>query len=447
MSAIVDRVVENTPQSQGNRRANWARWGWLVTTLTLAAALVLGAWVNYRGVVAAVATLNRGQADLLEYTLREVTHPGGREVDVEKLQTFLDEHRSSGLRFVAVVDPVGRVVFSAGEPASPLTARPSEEAAMSHPLISVGGRIRAIFPRPPLPGDRKDPAERRSGVARESGPPPRFSYVNVLEFEPVAAGLVARAERTFLLAGVGAAILTLAAVLFWRTSQRYENARLRIEEQRRLSVLGEMSAVLAHEIRNPLASLKGHAQLLLERLPKDSFEGRKADRVVEEAKRLEVLTSDLLDFARSGPMDLRPVDPVGLLRAAAADFPQTMIAIDGKQAPDRWLLDERRFRDAVLVNLLRNALQASPADRPPEGRVLLENGGLVFTIRDFGPGLPAGEEERIFDPFFTTRTTGTGLGLPLARRIVELHGGRIVAANAQGAGAVFRIELPRQDAS
>ena len=99
----------------------------------------------------------------------------------------------------------------------------------------------------------------------------------------------------------------------------------------------------------------------------------------------------------------------------------------------------------MLVNLLRNAVQAVPADRPPQARVSIENGSLVFTIRDFGPGLPKENEGRVFDPFFTTRTTGTGLGLPVARRIVELHGGRIEAADAPGGGAVFQITLPLRE--
>ena len=106
---------------------------------------------------------------------------------------------------------------------------------------------------------------------------------------------------------------------------------------------------------------------------------------------------------------------------------------------------ERRFRQAVLVNLLRNAVQAAPQGPPPQALAALENGSLVFTIRDFGPGLPEGQEERIFDPFFTTRTTGTGLGLPVARRIVEMHGGHLHATNAPGGGALFRIELPRRE--
>ena len=446
MTAIVHPAVENTSSTRSKRRANWARWGWLATTLTLAAALVVGSWVNYRGVVAAVATLDRGQADLFEFTLREVTNPGGTDVDAEKLKTFLESHSAAGLRYVAIVDQNGRVVMSAGEPAAPLNVRPDDPDAASHPLIAVDGRVRALFPRPPLPGARDSQRFDRAGGDRRGGRSERRGFLQVLEFDPVAPGLVARAQRILALATIGAVVLTLAAVMFWQTSQRYEAARLRLEEQRRLTVLGEMSAVLAHEIRNPLASLKGHAQLLVERMPNDSADRRRAERVVDEAKRLEVLTTDLLDFARTGPMDLRPVDPVALVKSAAENFQQTAIAVDGATAPERWPLDERRFGHGVLENLLRNAVQASPPERPPEARVFMENGTLVFTIRDFGPGLPSGEEDRIFDPFFTTRTQGTGLGLPLARRIVELHGGHIAASNAPDSGAVFRIELPRREA-
>src|SRR5690606_35684729 len=102
--------------------------------------------------------------------------------------------------------------------------------------------------------------------------------------------LVTRASRSLALSVVSATLLTLAVLLFWRTSERYAAARVRMEEQRRLSVLGEMSAVLAHEIRNPLASLKGSAQLLAERLPEGSRNLQRADRIVTEAVRLEALT-------------------------------------------------------------------------------------------------------------------------------------------------------------
>jgi two-component system sensor histidine kinase HydH len=256
--------------------------------------------------------------------------------------------------------------------------------------------------------------------------------------------MMARAQGSLFVAGIVALVLMTAGFGFWRISQRIEATERRMEEHRRLTLLGEMSAVLAHEIRNPLASLKGHAQLLVERLDDGSAERRKAARVVEEATRLESLTSDLLDFARSGPMDLGVVDPGALLEASAAEVSEA-IEVDSSESPDHWRLDERRFRQAVLGNILRNAVQASPPDRPPRARVAMENGTLVFTVRDFGAGLPEGEAGQIFEPFFTTRATGTGLGLAVARRIVDLHGGRIAAANAPGGGAVFRVELPRRE--
>jgi len=424
--------------------ANRVRWIWLATTVSLAAALVVGSYVNYRGVVGAAATLNRGQADVLEIALRDASHSEAGPLTAAKLDTFVQAHRSAGLRFVAVLDTDGEVVLSAGQPTVPLADAPrlTESQVRLRPLVNVNGRVRASFLRPPAGPSfsRRSDAAGGASASRRRGPPP--SWFNILEFVPVATGLVGSAQRALILAWIGAGILTLATLLFWRTSRRYDAARVRLEEQRRLTVLGEMSAVLAHEIRNPLASLKGHAQLLAERLPENSLERRKAERVVDEAKRLEVLTNDLLDFARTGPMDLQPVDPAALLKACAADVANARIDVDTTQAPKSWMLDERRFCNAVLANLLRNAAQVSPPDKPPKARVYSESGELIFAVRDYGPGLPAGEEHRLFDPFFTTRTTGTGLGLAVARRIAELHGGRISAQNAEGGGALFRVELP-----
>src|SRR5690606_30493013 len=130
-----------------------------------------------------------------------------------------------------------------------------------------------------------------------------------------------------------------------------------------------------------------------------------------------------------------------LVRAAAEEVGAGEITIDARDAPERWPLDPARFHQ-VLTNLLRNAWQSSPAGRPPVARVACDGKELVISIRDYGPGLPAEARDRIFDPFFTTRTNGTGLGLPVARRIVELHGGRITAEDAPDGGAVFSIHLP-----
>jgi len=420
------------------RKGAWARWGWLITTLASGVAVIGSAWANNRSAHRAADDLVKGEAHTLRDAVLATNRPSGQgpRADFDSLVAAQSE---AGLRYAAWVNSDGTVVWFGGrrDPTAFEVPLPTGDPK----FVRLESRVRVYFPPP-----RMMPRTDREGPATGSAAPtPRQPPTIVMEFEPVvAAQMLGRALRSLIIAVVGALVLMGAGVGFWRLSQRIEASERRLEEQRRLTTLGEMSAVLAHEIRNPLASLKGHAQLLVERLLPNSAERRKADRVVDEATRLEMLSTDLLDFARTGPMDLRPINPVALLRASAAQVSEGAIGVDGQTAPERWLLDERRFGQAVLVNLLRNAVQASPPGRPPEARVMLEGGRLVFQIRDFGPGLPAGAEERIFDPFFTTRTTGTGLGLAVARRIVELHGGRIVAANALEGGALFRIELPRR---
>jgi two-component system sensor histidine kinase HydH len=238
--------------------------------------------------------------------------------------------------------------------------------------------------------------------------------------------------------------MMLVAAVSWGMSVRYERVRRRMEHERRLSLLGQMSAVMAHEIRNPLTSLKGHAQLLAESLETSSPSWRKADRIVRDASRLEALTSDLLDFVRSGPLDRSAVDPRALLKACAEDIDAEAFVLETENAPAAWRLDRTRVRQ-ILTNLLRNAQQASPeGSELPLVRLYVEDGLLVVTVRDHGEGLPKGEEERIFEPFFTTRSSGTGLGLAVARRIVELHGGTLEASNHPSGGAIFRLAIPAE---
>ena len=201
-----------------------------------------------------------------------------------------------------------------------------------------------------------------------------------------------------------------------------------------------MSAVLAHELRNPLASLKGHAQLLAEALP----EGRsrtKAERVVKEALRLEDLTSSLLAFVRTGTIHRQQTDPVAVVRAAAEEVDPRLIELDTQAAPATWSLDGARMQQ-VLSNLLRNAVQASPPGSPVFARIATEEKALLYEVRDVGSGIPPGQENVIFEPFHTGRPLGNGLGLAVARRVVELHGGSIRASNHPEGGALFRVRIP-----
>jgi two-component system sensor histidine kinase HydH len=200
-----------------------------------------------------------------------------------------------------------------------------------------------------------------------------------------------------------------------------------------------MSAVLAHEIRNPLASLKGHAQLLEESLPDGTRDRAKAGRVVREAVRIERLTTDLLAFVRSGTLAPRKADPRAVVRAAIESAGDSRVTLDDEGAPAEAPIDDERVRGA-LENLIRNAREAAP-EGAIEIRMTQDDGMLEIRVRDHGPGIRPGDEEKIFEPFHTTRVQGTGLGLAVSRRIAEAHEGSLTAANTAGGGAVFTMRL------
>ena len=412
----------------------------MAATLAMGASLVATSLLSYRSVVHASGLVSRAQGEAFVRTTFFLKRPGQETPDSSALATLLQEQAPDGLRYVGVFDPDGRPVAQAGsrlaEPALDLSVRADRDLLA---LRDLGGRIRMVAGPPPEPAGHDGGDRDRAG-----GPDRRRPRLTIaVEFEPlVARQLRAQAARTLGIGIVAAVGLMAVAVLFSRQLGRHEAAERRFEEQRRLAVLGEMSSVIAHELRNPLASLKGNAQLLAERLPADGRERKKAERIVLEAQRLETLSGDLLDFSRSGPIDRGDTDPAALLRTAAEPVDASRIVLSVDQAPPRFPLDAPRVRQA-LTNLLVNAVQASPDGVPATARVALEGDRLVFTVSDRGPGIPPGDLERIFEPFYTTRPTGTGLGLAVAQRIVQMHGGTVTAANHPGGGASFRVAIPR----
>ncbi len=433
----------------------WVRWGWLATTVALGAALVATAWVGRNRAIGAATTLNRGQSLVLFESIRQQARAMAEPPQPAELDTLLRQHQAAGLKYLAFFDSTGALLAAAGAPTLPITLpahRPPGPPAMEQ----VGSRVRLwgfaglAAPPPPETASAAGRTADGRGVVAPPVRPRRLSFV--MEFEPlVAERLAAEATNTFALSMLMAAALIAAALVFWRLSVRQEAIERRLEQQRRLGALGEMSAVLAHELRNPIASLKGNAQLLAERLGEGGGTGAanhskaslvdKASLVVSEARRLEALTSDLLDFARSGPMDLQPTDPAALLASCAEEVERGGFDLRAEGAPHAWPLDERRMRQA-LTNVLRNARQATAEGTRPEVAAGRTDGSLVITVRDFGPGVTPGDEKKIFSPFYTTRTTGTGLGLAVAQRVVEMHGGTIAASNHPDGGAVFRITIP-----
>lgn len=414
------------PPTDASRSLRRVRWAQVLVYVVLALALVGSAaqsWVGVQRVRAEVAT---GQGRRLMHLVGRGFF-GGRTPSAEQLARQVRRLDELGLRCVAVRGTPPLLAGDCRLDAAAVTRL--FDATPPGTLLALGPRVGMVGP-PPLRGRLR---RRAPSLA-----PPTLLVV----YEPAEANALARAVRRSLLVSLAAVVaLVFATVVLWRLTRRAEQLQAAAERDRRLVTLGEMSAVLAHEIRNPLAALKGHAQLLLERLGPGTHEHEKAARVVREARRLEDLTEDLLRFVRAPQIEPAPADPAALLEEAARGVDPDRVRLDTARAPAVWRLDAARIQQ-VLVNLLRNAAEVSPSGAAVDACAEAADGGLVFTVRDHGPGLPGGDPSRLFEPFYTTRVQGTGLGLAVARRIVELHGGTITARTHPDGGAEFRIVLP-----
>lgn len=457
-----------------------ARWGLLITTVALGVVLVGTGVAGFLASRNAARSLVRTRGlDLALSVQRSVLRSGGQPQAA--LDEVLEEMEEQGLRYVAVVTPNRGTILESGEPSAPLPSYrelPRPRGGEPHVSWVDGGRIRVVthLIRPRRPhqwrgtqprsrlwkrwarrrnqvdrGGRSQPGPANpwdellgpQGDRRSKRPPPGARPLMVMEYEPVVASTItSRALAMLLISLAAATALLIAAIVFWRLSRRAEQMGEQLARDRQLKSLGEMSAVLGHELRNPLAALKGHAQLLVELLESDHPGRRGAETVVREALRMEALTGQILEFARTGAVDVLPESPEDVARSALEQTGEGEIELEVEEGIPPWPLDRDRI-ERVLVNLLRNAVQATEGEGLVRLKVARDRDGLVFAVRDNGPGIPPGEEEWIFEPFHTKRVRGTGLGLAVAQRIVEAHGGRITAENHPEGGSVFTVRLPK----
>jgi signal transduction histidine kinase len=227
-----------------------------------------------------------------------------------------------------------------------------------------------------------------------------------------------------------------------------DHARERLERADRLAAIGTLAAGIVHDIRNPLVSVRTFLQLLPERLDDEEFKTTFRELALSELDRVCLLINDLLSFSRPTAcerelMDLTPIvgQMVRLLEPEARKGDVHLVLADGA-APVPVLADEAQIRQ-VLMNVVLNAIEATPAGgRVTVACTALTEGGGVITVTDTGAGLPGGEPAQIFEPFYTTKSLGSGLGLYVARRIVEDHDGTIEAARRDAGGTSIRIRLP-----
>ncbi|MBA4422856.1 MAG: histidine kinase [Syntrophus sp. (in: bacteria)] len=262
-----------------------------------------------------------------------------------------------------------------------------------------------------------------------------------------------QADQVINRARTGATILLTLTVSAWvlgfllfRLHKREARRREQMARQEQMARLGELGAVLAHEVRTPLAGIKGYAQLLVERITDERSRGFAA-LIVQETVRLEGLVNDLLDYARQDD----PGDGCALLDETLFYDAWNMITnrADGQSVkPELSIPSDVRVACRperllqLLINLFSNALQAMPLEGTVHVKVTEERERVTLKVRDTGAGFTEEAMKRAFDPFFTTRPRGSGLGLAVCRKIAEGCGGGISAANADGGGAVMTVLLP-----
>ena len=235
-----------------------------------------------------------------------------------------------------------------------------------------------------------------------------------------------------------------------KLSEVYAQLQASFEQLRRadrLSALGELSAGLAHEIRNPLGSIEGAMQILCR--PELPTETRLefGDLGQKEVNRLKGLLTNFLDFARpqtpmrSSTEPLQLLESVVRLAAETAKMSGVQLRIESENPVPAIAIDPEQMKQ-VLLNLVINAIQAMPSVGEVVLRTLSKTEAVILEVQDEGTGIPPEDLERVFNPFVTTRPGGTGLGLSIAYQIVSRHGGHIAAQRNPERGMTFRVTLP-----
>lgn len=241
----------------------------------------------------------------------------------------------------------------------------------------------------------------------------------------------------------------LGQVLLLRDLTPIKNLQRAVARNQRLAAVGRLAGGVAHEIRNPLSSIKGFATYFKERSQPTEEAGEMATILIQEVERLDRVVGQLLDFSKPAKPAMQPVAMAPFLEAAFKRIAQAAVdkgvtlELDIAAAVDEACFDPDLIHQ-VLLNLYLNALDAMPTGGCLKVGASIDKvrNYLMLTISDTGRGIGADGLGQIFDPYFTTKSTGTGLGLAIVHNIVEAHAGEIQVESGPNQGTVFRISLP-----
>jgi signal transduction histidine kinase len=228
-----------------------------------------------------------------------------------------------------------------------------------------------------------------------------------------------------------------------------------LERQEKLATLGTLAAGIAHEIRNPLTSLKARLYTLEKHLVAVPAARKDTDIIGGEITRLEHIVQDVLSFARPAEPKLEILSAQTLLREVHGLMSPTLenrkVQLVVESGPELFIRADSGHLKQVLINLVRNAAEAIDASgtvtlRTRSSRAQLggrETEAVILEVSDTGKGIPPDVEKRLFDPFFSTKETGTGLGLPISGRLIQKQGGTLQYQTQLGHGTTFGVVLPR----
>ncbi len=234
---------------------------------------------------------------------------------------------------------------------------------------------------------------------------------------------------------------------------------LEVEEQlsaaQKLSALGELSASLAHEIKNPLSSIKGTAEILLDEFPEDHPKREFVEILLKETTRLNNTVDEVLGFSRRGvkgkekeetePLS-QVIDRVTSLLASQLRKKSIKLTVNGWEEGKTFHVAGEKLSQ-VFLNIILNSIDAAPS----KGEIIIDTvknaAGYSVSVKDNGAGISDARKDKIFEAFYSTKEGGTGLGLSISKKIIESYGGTLTLSDAETGGACFTIFLPEQDSA
>ena len=228
--------------------------------------------------------------------------------------------------------------------------------------------------------------------------------------------------------------------------EKNKDAQLELERTYRLSLMGQMAATMAHEIKNPLASIKGSVEILCDPQINSSDKKEFETIVLKEIKRIDNTIKEYLNYARPKQIELTKMNLSESVQVAmkqiVSQAEESKIVLKNDVTDNIIIKGDQAKIHQVLLNLLLNALQASPYKNIITIKSKSELGKIILSIADTGSGMKQSELLKIFDPFYTTKDSGSGLGLAVVKSIIEGHNGHVTVESQENKGTIFNIILP-----